>query len=46
MRSVIAAVLVPFVVIFLVGPYTFLPSLLEYAVARDVKSRLGTERAT
>jgi LmeA-like phospholipid-binding len=43
MRSVIAAVLVPFVVIFLVGPYTFLPSLLEYAVARDVKSRLGAE---
>jgi LmeA-like phospholipid-binding len=43
MRSVIAAVLVPFVVIFLVGPYTFLPSLLEYAVARDVKFRLGAE---
>jgi hypothetical protein len=44
MRSVIAAVLVPVVVIFLIGPYTFLPSLLEYAVARDVKARLGTEK--
>ncbi len=44
MRSVIAAVLVPILVVFLVGPYTFLPSLLEYAVARDVKARLGTEK--
>lgn len=44
MRSVIAAVLVPVVVIFLIGPYTFLPSLLEYAVARDVKARLGAEK--
>ncbi len=44
MRGVLAAVLVPVVVIFLIGPYTFLPSLLEYGVARDVQSRLGTER--
>jgi LmeA-like phospholipid-binding len=44
MRSVIAAVLVPLLVIFLIGPYTFLPSLLEYGVARDVKARLGTEK--
>jgi hypothetical protein len=44
MRSVIAAVLVPLVVVFLVGPYTFLPSLIEYAVARDVKARLGAEK--
>jgi len=44
MRSVIASVLVPLVVIFLIGPYTFLPSLLEYAVARDVKARLGAEK--
>ncbi len=44
MRSVIAAVLVPAVVIFLIGPYTFLPSLLEYAVARDLQARLGTEK--
>jgi hypothetical protein len=44
MRSVIAAVVVPLVVVFLVGPYTFLPSLIEYAVARDVKARLGAER--
>jgi hypothetical protein len=44
MRSVIAAVLVPVLVVFLIGPYTFLPSLLEYAVARDVKARLGIER--
>ena len=44
MRSVLAAVLVPVVVVFLVGPYTFLPSLLEYAVARDVQARLGAER--
>jgi len=43
MRSVIAAVLVP-VVVFLIGPYTFLPSLIEYAVARDVQSRLGVEK--
>jgi hypothetical protein len=44
MRSVIAAVVVPLVVVFLVGPYTFLPSLVEYAVARDVKARLGAEK--
>jgi LmeA-like phospholipid-binding len=44
MRSVIAAVLVPLLVVFLIGPYTFLPSLLEYAVARDVKARLGVDR--
>lgn len=44
MRSVLAAVLVPVVVVFLIGPYTFLPSLLEYAVARDVQARLGAER--
>jgi LmeA-like phospholipid-binding len=44
MRSVIAAVLVPVLVVFLIGPYTFLPSLLEYAVARDVKARLGVEK--
>ena len=44
MRSVIAAVLVPILVVFLIGPYTFLPSLLEYAVARDVKARLGTDK--
>ena len=44
MRSVVAAVLVPVVVVFVIGPYTFLPSLLEYAVARDVQARLGTEK--
>ena len=44
MRSVVAAVLVPVLVVFLVGPFTFLPSLLEYAVARDVKARLGIEK--
>jgi hypothetical protein len=44
MRSVVAAVLVPVLVVFLIGPYTFLPSLLEYALARDVKARLGIER--
>jgi hypothetical protein len=44
MRSVLAAVLVPVVVLFLIGPYTFLPSLLEYAVARDVQARIGAER--
>jgi DUF2993 family protein len=44
MRSVIAAVLVPVLVVFLIGPYTFLPSLLEYAVARDVRARLGVEK--
>jgi len=44
MRSVVAAVLVPVLVVFLVGPYTFLPSLLEYAIARDVKARLGVEK--
>lgn len=44
MRGVLAAVLVPVVVVFLIAPYTFLPSLLEYAVARDVQARLGAER--
>jgi LmeA-like phospholipid-binding len=44
MRSVVAAVLVPVLAVFLIGPYTFLPSLLEYAVARDVKARLGVEK--
>src|SRR5215217_6308187 len=44
MRSVIAAVLVPVVVVFLVGPYTFLPSLIEYAVATDVQNRLAIEK--
>ena len=44
MRSVIAAVLVPVVVIFLIGPYTFLPSLIECAVATDVQNRLGIEK--
>jgi hypothetical protein len=44
MRGVIAAVLVPVVMIFLVGPYTFLPSLIEYAVATDVQNRLGIEK--
>ena len=44
MRGVLVAVLVPAVVIFLVGPYTFLPSLIEYAVATDVQNRLGIEK--
>ena len=44
MRSVVAAVLAPVLVVILIGPYTFLPSLLEYAVARDVKARLGIEK--
>ena len=44
MRTVIAVVLVPVFVVFLVGPYTFLPSLIEYAVARDVQNRLGVEK--
>jgi LmeA-like phospholipid-binding len=44
MRSVIAAVLAPVLVVILIGPYTFLPSLLEYALARDVKARLGIEK--
>ena len=44
MRSVIAAVFVPVVLVFLIGPYTFLPSLLEYGVASDVKTRLGIEK--
>ena len=44
MRSVLAAVLVPVVVVLLMGPYTFLPSLLEYAVAKDVQNRLGIEK--
>jgi hypothetical protein len=43
-RGVLVAVLVPVVVIFLVGPYTFLPSLIEYAVATDVQNRLGIEK--
>lgn len=43
MRGVLAAVLVPVVLVCLIAPYTFLPSLLEYAVARDVQARLGTE---
>ena len=45
MRSVLAAVLLPVVAVLLIGPYTFLPSLLEYAFARDVQSRLGLEKA-
>jgi LmeA-like phospholipid-binding len=44
MRSVVAAVLAPVLFVFLIGPYTFLPTLLEYAVARDVKARLGIEK--
>jgi hypothetical protein len=44
MRIVLVAVLVPVVVIFLIGPYTFLPSLIEYAVATDVQNRLGIEK--
>lgn len=44
MRGVLAAVLVPTVVILLLGPYTFLPSMLEYAVARDAQNRLGVEK--
>jgi hypothetical protein len=44
MRIVFAAVLVPMLLVFLIGPYTYLPSLLEYAVARDVKARLGIEK--
>jgi hypothetical protein len=44
MRSVVAGVLVPVLVVFLIGPYTFLPGLLEYAVAQDVKARLGVEK--
>jgi hypothetical protein len=43
MRSVVAAVLVPVVIVVLIGPYTFLPSLIEYAVARDVQARTGLE---
>ena len=45
MRSVLAAVLLPVAAVLLIGPYTFLPSLLEYAVAREVQSRLGLERS-
>ena len=45
MRSVLAAVLLPVVAVLVIGPYTFLPSVLEYAVARDVQSRLGLEKA-
>lgn len=44
MRTVIAVVLVPVFVVFLIGPYTFLPSLIEYAVARDAQNRLGVEK--
>src|SRR5215208_6737868 len=44
MRSVVAGVLLPVLVVVLIGPYTFLPSLLEYAVARYVKARLGIEK--
>lgn len=44
MRSVLAAVLLPVVAVLVIGPYTFLPSVLEYAVARDVQSRLGLEK--
>ena len=44
MRGALVAVLVPVVVIFLIGPYTFLPSLIEYAVATDVQNRLGIEK--
>jgi hypothetical protein len=44
MRSVVAAVLAPVLLVFLIGPYTYLPTLLEYAVARDVKTRLGIEK--
>src|SRR5918996_3094654 len=44
MRSVVAGVLLPVLVVVLIGPYTFLPSLLEYALARDVKARLGIEK--
>ena len=44
MRSVIAALLAPVVVVVLIGPYTFLPALLEYAVATDVQNRLGLEK--
>jgi DUF2993 family protein len=44
-RSVLAAVLLPIVAVLVIGPYTFLPSVLEYAVARDVQSRLGLEKA-
>src|ERR687890_92312 len=44
MRSVVAGVLLPVLVVVLIGPYMFLPSLLEYAVAQDVKARVGTEK--
>jgi hypothetical protein len=44
MRSVVAGVLLPVFVVFLIGPYTLLPPLLEYAVAQDVKARLGIEK--
>ncbi len=44
MRSILAAVLLPVLVVALVGPYTFLPSMLEYAVAHDVQSRLGLDK--
>ena len=44
MRGVLVAVIVPVVLIFLIGPYTLLPSLIEYAVATDVQNRLGIEK--
>ncbi len=44
MRGVIVAVLVPAVLVLLIGPYTFLPSLLEYGVARDAQNHLGVEK--
>lgn len=31
--------------VLLIGPYTFLPSVLEYAVARDVQARLGLDKS-
>ncbi len=45
MRSVLAAVVVPLVAVVVIGPYTFLPSLLEYAFAHDVQARLGLQKA-
>ncbi len=45
MRSVLAAVILPVLAVLVIGPYTFLPSLLEYAFARDVQARLGLEKA-
>ncbi|MDP9488396.1 MAG: DUF2993 domain-containing protein, partial [Actinomycetota bacterium] len=31
--------------VVVIGPYTFLPSLLEYAFAHDVQARLGLQKA-